>query len=426
MPRYAVLMNALNFLIATGALQGILLSIVLAMMAITRKNPPLIWLAGFVAAFSCLVTGDVLLETRVIFLLPHLYQLFDALIFWVGPLCFGYVRALLGLPRWRWWVALAHFFPGVLLYAMLLPNILLGTQAKRLVIAQDLSAAPIPGPDIFVLTAGLLVLAYLLRSIWLMRLYWQDLEGEFSNTAPYKLRWLAQLLSFCAVVWAFWMVSILTGAHWADLVSQLGLGVGIYTLGYRGLRQVQLWASPKSVEIASVAYTDLPPSNPPVGIEAPRTMDAIPARQAALDVAQTEPNPAQSQALPERPKYARTGVSAQDMSRLGQQLRDVMAKELLFLEPELSLSDLAKRLQISRHTLSQTFNVHVGQSFFEYINSLRVAEVQRCFVDPAFAEQSILQIALASGFASKATFNATFKRLTGQTPSAARQLVSKT
>lgn len=103
-----------------------------------------------------------------------------------------------------------------------------------------------------------------------------------------------------------------------------------------------------------------------------------------------------------------------------------MRSELAFLEPELSLLELAKRIEVSQHTLSQTLNVHFGLSFFEYINSLRVQEVQRCFADPAYADQSILEIALASGFSSKATFNATFKRLTGLTPSENRsQLVGQ-
>jgi AraC-like DNA-binding protein len=400
-------MNGLNFLIAVGALQGFLLSFALLMLAFSRKNPALRWLAGFVGAFSGLVTSDVLLQTRLVLTVPHTYQVFDPLIFWIGPLCFAYVRALLGLPSWRWGIKLLHFLPGLLLYALLAPGILQNAQLKRQMIAADLASPSAPGPDFFVLIACLLVLMYLLRSIWLMRQYWRDLEGEYSNTERYKLAWLAQLLAFCACVWAFWLLSVLAQAHWADWVAQLGLGVGIYALGYRGLRQPQLWA--RALPRVTLQAQDHPSTESnQLRSEVPPAISQLHAPAEAVGL------------LPMRPKYAKTGVSEADMARVGAQLQAVMAAELLFLEPELSLSELATRLQISAHTLSQTLNVHFQQSFFDYINGLRVQEVKRCFADQRFATQSILDIALASGFASKATFNATFKRLTGQTPSAAR------
>jgi AraC-like DNA-binding protein len=411
-------MKWLTFLIAASALQGILLSFALLATAFSRKNIALRWLAGFVGAFSCLVAGDVLTQARFILEVPHLYQLFDALIFWLGPLCFGYVRAMLGLPGWRWRILLAHLLPGLVLFALLMPGILQNTQAKRLMIMADLSITPAQGADVVMLIAGLQALAYLLRAIWLIRRYWRDLEGEYADTERYKLTWLAQLLAFCALMWVFWMVSIVAQASWADLVSQLGLGAGIYAFGYRGLRQPQLWASVD----AAVQRDGAPFLQPKASLAGP--IDST--ESAVSDVAQTGLELVANETveavapLPTRPKYAKTGVSQEDMARIGEQLRAVMATELLFLDPELSLSVLATRLQTSPHTLSQTLNVHFGQSFFEYVNGLRVKEVQRCFADSAFAKQSILEIALASGFASKATFNATFKRLTGQTPSAAR------
>ncbi len=421
-------MNGLNFLIAAGALQGLLLCCALFALAVRRKNGALRWLAGFVGAFSLVVTGDVLVQTGAILQVPHFYQLFDALIFCLGPLCFGYVRAVLGLPSWRKRVRLAHFVPGLALYALLLPGILQNTAAKRLTIIADLAIVPTPNTDPLVLIAGLQVLTYLLCAIALMRRYWRELEGEYSNIERFKLAWLAQLLAFCALVWAIWMVSIVFHAHWADWVAQLALGVGIYALGYCGLRQPQLWAQVKM---------ESPPTDAALAADtlaadtlAARTAASANSDLAVADLVNTEAEPGlvfpaarefvARLPLTPPPKYAKTGVSEIEMAQVGARLKTLMATELLFLEPELSLAELAARLNISPHLLSQTLNVHFRMSFFEYVNSLRVQEVQRCFGDPAFAGQSILAIAMASGFASKATFNATFKRLTGQTPSAAR------
>ena len=59
------------------------------------------------------------------------------------------------------------------------------------------------------------------------------------------------------------------------------------------------------------------------------------------------------------------------------------------------------------------------QNFFDYINSQRVAEVQRQLSN-AVSATAILDLALAAGFNSKSTFNAAFRKHSGMTPSAWR------
>jgi AraC-like DNA-binding protein len=66
-------------------------------------------------------------------------------------------------------------------------------------------------------------------------------------------------------------------------------------------------------------------------------------------------------------------------------------------------------------------NDELDQSFFDYINSHRVAEVKRCLLDPAYGSQAILGIAKASGFSSKTAFNAAFREHAGVTPSEFRR-----
>jgi len=390
-------MLSLNLLIGAGSLQGLALSCVLFFLARSRKYQPLWWLGGFVGSFSLLVLSDVLLQTGAILELPHLYQVFDFLIFWLGPFCYGYVRGLLGYASWSWPQRLLHFMPGLLLQMLILPSLFVGTETKRAAILSDMSLIPQNSPDFLILSAGLLAFAYLVRCLFLIRIYWQDLENQYSDTERYKLSWLAQLLAFCSFLWVLWMFSIVWGFKWADLLAQLGLVIGVYALGYCGLRQPKLWVSPKEdCEVTTKSNLLIAP-NTTIAKFAPSVLST---------------------------KYLKSSVSPEELATIGDKLKALMTKELTFLEPELSLSDLADNLNISQHTLSQTLNMHFGQSFFEYINSLRVKEVQRCFADPAYSGMSILDIALASGFSSKATFNATFKRLTGITPSESRSALS--
>ena len=349
------------------------------------------------------MTSDVLLATRAIFELPHVYQLFDFLVLWLGPLCYGYVRGVLGYAPWRWRTISLHLLPGALLFLLLLPDILRNAASKRAAIVADVAAFAHPGSIVFVVAIGLVALAYLLASLVLMRRYWRSLENAYSSTQRYRLTWLAQLLGFCAVVWLMWMNSSVFQSAWTDLGTQLALGLGIYALGYCGLLQPRLWSSP-----AQTAHEAL---------QVERQAQANPVHEAQTQTLGDLPL-APLENLPV--KYAKTGQSSAALADIGARLDQLMQTELLFLEPELSLTEIASALNVSVHTLSQTLSMHFGRSFFEYVNALRVKEVERCFADPAFAKQSILEIALASGFASKATFNATFKRLSGATPSASR------
>jgi len=94
----------------------------------------------------------------------------------------------------------------------------------------------------------------------------------------------------------------------------------------------------------------------------------------------------------------------------------LMAEEHPWLEPELTLAELAQRLRLHPAQLSRLINLGCGQSFSDFVNRYRVEEAQRKLADPRFAHYSLVGVALESGFNSKSTFNRVFKKLTGQVP----------
>jgi AraC-like DNA-binding protein len=93
-----------------------------------------------------------------------------------------------------------------------------------------------------------------------------------------------------------------------------------------------------------------------------------------------------------------------------------MVSERPYLDPELSLIDLARRLRTNASVLSQVINVGIGKNFNDFVNQYRVDAFKRQAVDPANSHLSLLGIALDCGFNSKATFNRAFKKLTGLSP----------
>ena len=96
-------------------------------------------------------------------------------------------------------------------------------------------------------------------------------------------------------------------------------------------------------------------------------------------------------------------------------------KKKPYLDPELTLSQLAKDLSISRSQLSQLINDGIGENFYDFVNKYRVEQVKKLMIDPQVKNYNMLGIALEAGFKSKSTFNLIFKRFTGLTPTEYRK-----
>jgi AraC-like DNA-binding protein len=92
----------------------------------------------------------------------------------------------------------------------------------------------------------------------------------------------------------------------------------------------------------------------------------------------------------------------------------------LYLEPALTIGQVAKRSGYPEYLVSAVINRRLGGSFWDYVNHLRVEAVRARLADPAEA-RTILDLAYACGFTSKSTFNAAFKRQVGETPSGYRR-----
>jgi AraC-like DNA-binding protein len=124
---------------------------------------------------------------------------------------------------------------------------------------------------------------------------------------------------------------------------------------------------------------------------------------------------------PVRPKYQTSGLTADVAESKLKDLLTLMEREKPYLEANLTLGALAKRLGIHQNYLSRIINEYRQQSFNDFVNQYRIAEVRHRLTSPEWKSRSILQIAYETGFYSKSVFNTAFKKFTGQTPSQYRQ-----
>lgn len=103
--------------------------------------------------------------------------------------------------------------------------------------------------------------------------------------------------------------------------------------------------------------------------------------------------------------------------QLRARLEKLMTVDKLYLDNELSLPQLAEAVNLSVHDLSFLLNEKIGNSFFQFVNSYRVAEAKQLMQSGKHKNFNILGIAYSAGFSSKTTFNTAFKKETGLSPS---------
>ncbi|WP_341220548.1 helix-turn-helix transcriptional regulator [Polaribacter atrinae] len=116
-------------------------------------------------------------------------------------------------------------------------------------------------------------------------------------------------------------------------------------------------------------------------------------------------------------KYKTSSLKPKNVEAHKSELLRLMTEEKLFKNNKLTVNDVAKQLNIPRQHLSEILNVHMNTGFQDLLNQYRVEEFIVCLQNKAYNNYTLLGIATEVGFSSKSSFNTTFKKLKGVTPS---------
>ena len=119
-------------------------------------------------------------------------------------------------------------------------------------------------------------------------------------------------------------------------------------------------------------------------------------------------------------KYASKKIEDEEAVLIIEKLEKVMLQKELYKNPNIKLSSIAKELHISTHRLSQLLNDNLGKSFAQYISESRIEEAKSLIAKNN--GYTLEAIGYEAGFSSRSAFYATFKKLTGMTPAAFRDL----
>ncbi len=117
-------------------------------------------------------------------------------------------------------------------------------------------------------------------------------------------------------------------------------------------------------------------------------------------------------------KYKKTGLSPDLSEQLKSQLIELMEREKPYLNSDLRLTDLAEKLNVSTHHMSQIINEHFDSGFFHFINTYRIEEAKMLLSNDKTL--TITEAIYQSGFNNRVSFYKSFKEHVGVTPSAFR------
>lgn len=115
-------------------------------------------------------------------------------------------------------------------------------------------------------------------------------------------------------------------------------------------------------------------------------------------------------------KYKKSLISAQQLKDLKEKLIEVMSNSKPYLNPELTLRELADQISIPANQLSQLLNQGFNKNFSDFINTYRLEEFKSNASESRNKNLTILGLAMDSGFNSKTVFNTYFKKSMGITP----------
>ena len=118
-------------------------------------------------------------------------------------------------------------------------------------------------------------------------------------------------------------------------------------------------------------------------------------------------------------KYGPHRLSDAELHENAARIEAYLAQSGAHLQGAIAIGDLADRLPITARDISQTLNRHFGLSFFDFINRQRCEHARRLLAEqPAM---TVTEVQTHSGFSSKSSFYAAFRKCTGVTPLAYRQ-----
>jgi len=360
---------------------GIFLSFFLGILLLTKRNKSLPdkLLSGWMFIIGIHLLSYFLYYQGYWVQYPHLIGITVPFPLLHGPMLYLYVLYSLRNDKFIRTKDYLHFAPAVLAYAYMSKFYFFYSAAEKTNVDKGLT-------DDFGLFSTMLVgsfiisgFIYTILSYKKIKSYKELISANFSFEERINLDWLKY--SIWGIGAIFFMVAVITimreglGIEFlfnADLIFYSMIMLFVFCIGFFGIQHQDIFSN-----------TTL--NNEEQMVEA----------------------------KPES-EYKKSGLKTENATKSHQDLLKVMDENKPYLDPKLTLSDLALKVNISSNHLSQIINQYEQMNFHDFVNKHRVEEfILRAKTNKNF---SILAHAYDSGFNSKSSFNIVFKKHQGITP----------
>ncbi|MEO9869557.1 helix-turn-helix domain-containing protein [Ekhidna sp.] len=355
---------------------GITCSLLLSLLILAKKNKSFAdrifftWQVALILHFSFLYVRYASLYLDY----PHLLALDTSLGLLHIPLLFIYVHTLTNEKHLAWKHLVLHLLP------FLVVNILLGVsfyflsaEAKIAIYTEALQSRKVSITDALIICQSMI---YFPIAFQLLGKYNRQIQEKFSTIDEINLRWLQKVSVAFAIGFGLKIVFnllVFTGVTLAVEFEEATVVVFCFLLlflGYHGIKSTTIFNQPGPEIKKDVIH-----------------------------------------------RYAKSGLNDVDLIRHIKQVEEYMKSQKPYLNDDLTLAQLAKEVNLSPNNLSQIINQGLKKSFYDFVNEYRVLEVKEKLGSEEYKHIKLLAIAFESGFKSKSTFNAFFKKTVGQTPS---------
>ena len=353
--------EAISFIL-TMLLGGTVVLGIFIIVLLIRSN------LGLAKWLLCLALGALLLHlltfllftTEFIRAWPHYLAVSYPFLFLAGPAFYFFIKSY-AEPNFTWsFKHLIHLVPAVLVALYLFPSTyILTTSEKQLLIDYyyDLAPQGVMSLDLWAYFNLYVVflLGYVLASIWYIK-------DKVPYNAPTLRRFGWLFLALCVSYLILQSGLLLSGADFitSEILLSVIMALVVLLMGY--------WI---------------------------------------LDI---------HQLFPVARRYRTAPLSPSKVDFIKTKITQGMSEQKLYLNPRLTISQVADELEIPAHHLSQVINIHMNTNFYRLVNGYRIAKSQELLKTDRIQKVSIQAIGQDCGFSNKTSFYRAFKQHTGMTP----------
>ena len=112
-------------------------------------------------------------------------------------------------------------------------------------------------------------------------------------------------------------------------------------------------------------------------------------------------------------------------TELAVQIGRLMEEQKPFLDPEFTMDDLARTMQVPKHHLYYCFNHILQKKFIQFKSEYRIQYAQQLIANGHTKDKTLEAIGLESGFSSRTSFIRVFREMTGMAPRDYQRLVEE-